>query len=74
MTPAKSTPNNIQKIAAKRGLSFRHFAGHCLLNDLSYDTARAAWQQREKTKGYNPSTQKIIASILKAEVKDVFPV
>jgi|WetSurMetagenome_2_1015567.scaffolds.fasta_scaffold1171097_1 hypothetical protein len=72
MTPAKTTPNNIKALANKRGMTFREFAGHCLLAGLSYDTARDAWYQVKKQKGYNPLTQATIAKVLDAEVRDVF--
>jgi hypothetical protein len=64
--------NNVQEIAKKKEMTFRQFAGQCLLRGLSYDTAKELWHKADKSRGFNPLTKQVAAEILGRPVKDVF--
>lgn len=64
--------NRVREIAAKKEMTFKQFAGQCLLRGLSYDTARQLWLDIEKQRGFNTLTKQVAADILGRPVKDVF--
>jgi hypothetical protein len=66
------TKNKVREIATRKEMTFRQFAGQCLLRGLSYDTARQLWIDTEKVRGFNPITKQIAAEILGRPVRDVF--
>lgn len=67
------TTNKVQQIATENGMSFNHFAGRCLLRDLSYDTALRVWNNKGQERGFNAGTKMIVSKILKHPVIEVFP-
>jgi hypothetical protein len=64
--------NKVREIATKKEMTFRQFAGQCLLRGLSYDTAKELWNKKEKVRGFNPITKQVAAEILGRPIKDVF--
>jgi hypothetical protein len=72
VTPVRELTNKVREIAVKKEMTFRQFAGQCLLRGLSYDTAKELWNKAEKTRGFNPITKQVAAEILGRPVKDVF--
>jgi hypothetical protein len=72
VTPVMELTNKVREIATKKEMTFRSFAGQCLLRGLSYDTAKELWNKAEKARGFNPITKQVAAEILGRPVKDVF--
>ena len=62
----------VQQLAAKKGMMFYEFAGYCLLEQLSYDTARELWYGADKVRGYNRITKKAVAAVLETSIEEIF--
>ena len=66
------TKNNVSEIAKKKEISYEVFLGRCIMRGLSIDTAKDAWNQSYRARGFNKPSKIIIADILGRPVKDVF--
>jgi hypothetical protein len=66
------TKNKVSEIAKKKEISYEEFLGKCVMRGLNIDTAKAAWDQEYRTRGFNRTTKIIIADILGRDVADVF--
>jgi hypothetical protein len=66
------TKNNVSDIAKKKEISYDEFLGKCIMRGLSIDTAKDAWNQAYRARGFNKPTKSIIADILGREAEDVF--
>lgn len=66
--------NKVQELAAENGLTFREYAGRCLLRGLSYQTAKDVWYKDARKRRYNLTTKTIVARILHRSVDEVFEV
>jgi hypothetical protein len=64
--------NKVSEIATKKEMTFRQFAGQCLLRGLSYDTAKNVWDNETGERGFNATTKTIVSEILGRSIKDVF--
>lgn len=71
MTETKTT--RVQELAADLGMTFKEFAGRCLLRKLSYQTAKDVWYGVKGERGYNEGTKIIVAKVLRRPVAEVFP-
>jgi hypothetical protein len=67
------TKTKVQQIAAEERMTFNQFAGRCLLRDLSFDAARAVWNNEAGPRGFNDRTKRIVSKILRRDVSEVFP-
>jgi hypothetical protein len=63
----------VQEIAEEMGMTYKEFAGRCLLRKLSYQTAKDVWYGVKGERGYNEGTKMIVAKVLRRPVSEVFP-
>ena len=68
----QKTKNKVSEIAKKKEISYEEFLGKCIMRGLSIDTAKAAWGQEYRARGFNKPTKIIIADILGRDVEEVF--
>jgi hypothetical protein len=73
MLMAEIKTTRVQEIAAEQDIEFLKFAARCMLRGVSYQTARDVWYGAKKRRGWNKTTQSIVAKILRRPVAEIFP-